>query len=330
MKLQWHPASGKRTVFSLDLEGPGGAVVGAAAVVCALLWLALPPSLGAVLARWRRGRAEAEVSILNARRREALDLATSALRHASERLETDRTLVARIAFLYGLRPLARRIVGGAAPASASPNAPAANVLEDAERRVAVLTQAVAALEAHEARDPASASLTPSIAPLPDAAWVVTGDFGWRTSRITGRTEYSAGVDFAAPRGRPVFATADGVVRWTGPVSLRGGPAYFRFGKVVAIRHGARAVTVYGNLDNVSVARGQRVRRGDRIGTVAESLWFGAPRLRYEVWRTSEGEPFPVDPRLAMLRDRSPGVLDALRKALASSPRPPFPLPGDFR
>jgi len=326
VKVQWHPASGKRTVFSLDLEGRAGALVFAAAAACALLWLALPPAFGAVLARWRRSRAEAEVAALGARRREALDLATSALRQASDRLESDRALVGRIAFLYGLRPLARRIAGGAATRDAA----AGGVLEDSERRVALLAQAVAALEAEEGKDPGVPPLTPSVAPLPDTAWVATGDFGWRISRITGRTEYAAGMDLAAPRGRPVFATADGVVRWTGPITFRGAPSYFRFGKIVAIRHGTRAVTVYGNLESVSVRRGQAIRRGERIGTVGESPWFGAPRLRYEVWRTSEGEPYPIDPRLAILTDRSPGVMDALRKALAAPSRAPFPLPAGFR
>jgi len=114
------------------------------------------------------------------------------------------------------------------------------------------------------------------------------------------------------------------------VTFRGAPAYFRFGKVVAIRHGGRAVTLYGNLESVSVRRGQAVRRGDRVGTVGESPWFGAPRLRYEVWPTWDGEPYPIDPRLAILTDRSPDALEALRKALGSPARPPFALPADFR
>ena len=324
MKVQWHPPSGRRTVFSLDLEGRAGAVLGSVAAACALLWLTLPPALGAVLTRWRRGRAEADVVALNARRREALELATSALRQASERLEADRALVARIAFLYRLYPLARRVAAeGRAPS-------ASGIVEEAERRVALLTQAVGALESEERNDAGGAPLTPSIAPLPDTAWVPAGSFGWRTSRITGQTEFAAGLDLAAPRGRPVFATADGVVRWTGPVTFRGAPAYFRFGRIVALRHGDRAVTVYGNLERVSIRRGQAVRRGDRIGTVGESPWFGAPRLRYEVWRTSEGEPYPIDPRLAILTDRSPDLLAALRKALASPPRSPLALPLNFR
>jgi murein DD-endopeptidase MepM/ murein hydrolase activator NlpD len=279
-----------------------------------------------VLARWRRGLAEAEVTALNARRREALDLATSALRHAGERLESDRALVGRIAYLYGLRSAARRVAGEAGAGAEEP----ANVIEESERRVALLTEAVSAIEAEERRDPTLAPLTPSTAPVPDTAWVATGEFGWRLSRITGESEYAAGLDLAAPRGRPVFASADGLVRWTGSVPFRGAPAYFRFGKLVAIRHGGRAVTVYGNLESVSVRRGQTVRRGDRIGTVGESRWFGAPRLRYEVWRTSEGEPYPIDPRLSILTDRSAGALEALRKALGPPARPPFPLPADFR
>ncbi|HET9794107.1 MAG TPA: M23 family metallopeptidase [Thermoanaerobaculia bacterium] len=326
VKVQWHPATGKRTVYSVDLEAWGGIVLFFAASACALLWLALPPVLGAVLARWRRAFAEADASALNARRREALDLATSALRQASERLDTDRALVGRIAYLYGLRSVARRVAGAAGTAAAEP----ASALETSERRVAVLAQAVSAIETEEGKDAALAPFTPSTAPFPETAWVATGDFGWRVSRITNRTEFAAGLDLAAPRGRPVFASADGTVRWTGPVTFRGAPEYFRFGKIVAIRHGGRAVTVYGNLESVSVRRGQALRRGDRIGTVGVSPWFGAPRLRYEVWRTFEGEPYPIDPRLAILTDRSPEVLDALRKALASPVRPPFPLPADFR
>jgi murein DD-endopeptidase MepM/ murein hydrolase activator NlpD len=326
VKVQWHPASGKRTVFSVDLEGRGGTAATFSAAACAILWLALPPALGAVLARWRRGLAGAEVAALNARRREALELATSALRQASDRLDADRALVGRIASLYGLRPIARRVTGVATVAAAEP----ASLLEASERRVALLTEAVAAIEGEEARDPSLAASTPSTAPFPDTAWVATGEFGWRISRITGRTEYAAGLDLAAPRGRPVFATADGVVRWNGPVTFRGGPAYFRFRKIVAVRHGGRAVTVYGNLESVSVRRGQTIRRGDRIGTVGESPWFGAPRLRYEVWRLSEGEPYPIDPRLAILTDRSPGALDSVRRALGPPSRPPFALPADFR
>jgi murein DD-endopeptidase MepM/ murein hydrolase activator NlpD len=297
----------------------------AAITAGAVFWLTLPLSLGGVLNRWRRRQAEAEVAMLNARRREALELATSALRQTRERLDSDRDLLARVAYLYDLHPIARRIAF-APPGGAT----AENALAESERQVAVLTGAVTAIEDYESRNGDAATSTPSISPVPESAIVATGGFGWRVSRITGQTEFSAGVDLAAPKGRPVSATADGVVRWTGPVSFRGPGAYFRFGKIVAIRHGGRAVTVYGNLESIAVRRGARVRRGERIGFVGDSPWFGAPRLRYEVWRLAGSDAFPMDPRLTVLTDREPGVLDALRKALKSAARAPVSLPAEFR
>jgi murein DD-endopeptidase MepM/ murein hydrolase activator NlpD len=90
------------------------------------------------------------------------------------------------------------------------------------------------------------------------------------------------------------------------------------------------VTVYGNLETVGVVRGARVRRGERIGTVGESPWFGAPRARYEVWRLSEGEPAPVDPRLAVLGNRSAAGLEEIRRSPRPAARAETVLPAEFR
>lgn len=324
MKLQWHPSSGRRTVFSLEIEGIPAALLTVALGAVALLWLTLPVSLGAVLERWRRGRAEAEIAVLNTRRHEALELATSALRLSGERLAADRDRLARIAYLYGLAALARRV---ASPRP--PRATADSALDASEREVASLSEAVGTIEEFERRHPETPPLTPSILPVPESASVAIGEFGWRVSRLTGRTEFSTGIDFAAPRGRAVVATADGTVRWAGPASFRGSGPYRSYGRVVAIRHGDH-VTVYGNLETVGVARGARVRRGERIGTVGESPWYGAPRARYEVWRTSDGAAAPLDPRLAILGDRSAAGLEEIRRSPRPAVRAEAALPAEFR
>ena len=325
MKLQWHPSSGKRTVFSIALNGAPAFLLTAAVAVAALLWLTLPLAVGAVLERWQRWRAETEAAILNARRREALDLATSALRETSERLAADRDRLARIAYLYELSTLARRIAAPSAPAPS-----AESTLDASERIVASLADSVASIEDFERRHPEVPAVTPSISPIPEAASVPTGEFGWRVSRITGRSEFSPGIDLAAARGRTVLATADGTIRWTGPVSFRGPGPYFRFGKIVTIRHGDRSVTLYGNLDSIAVRRGARIRRGDRIGTVGDSPWFGAPRLRYEVWKISAGEASPVDPRLAILTDRTAEALEEILRSPRRSVHAEVALPAEFR
>lgn len=324
MKLQWHPSSGKRTVFSLAVEGAPAALLTGALAAAALLWLTLPLSLGAVLERWRRGRAEGEIAILNARRHEALALATSALRLSGERLAADRDRLARIAYLYGLPALARR-VAAARPARTT----AESALDAAEREVAFLSETVGAIEQFEGLHPDTPPLTPSILPVPESASVAVGEFGWRVSRITGRNEFSAGIDFAAPKGRPVVATADGIVRWAGPASSRGSGPYRGYGRIVAIRHGDY-VTLYGNLDTVAVPRGRRVRRGERVGTVGESPWYGAPRARYEVWRLFEGDAAPIDPRLAILGDRSEAALEEIRRSPRPVRRAEAQLPEEFR
>jgi murein DD-endopeptidase MepM/ murein hydrolase activator NlpD len=312
-------------VFSLVLEGRPVLFATAALAAVALLALSMPLTLAAVLERWRRGRAEAEVAELNARRHEALALATSALRETGERLSADRDRLARIAYLYDQSALARRIAS-AAPQAASPE----SALAASEGEVSALAAAVGELESYERGHPGVSAATPSIAPLPESAFVATGEFGWRASPLTGKSEFSAGIDLAAPRGRAVRASADGVVRWAEPVSFRGPGPYFRYGKIVAIRHGDRAVTIYGNLETIDVRRGQPLRRGDRIGTVGESPWFGAPRLRYEVWMLPGGEPAPIDPRLAILSDRAPKALEQLRRGARAEARREVALPDAFR
>lgn len=67
-----------------------------------------------------------------------------------------------------------------------------------------------------------------------------------------------GVDLAAPSGQAVVAAGDGMVRFAGPVAGRG---------VVVVLHPDGLSTEYEPL-KVDVAAGQRVRAGQRIGTLA--------------------------------------------------------------
>jgi murein DD-endopeptidase MepM/ murein hydrolase activator NlpD len=92
-----------------------------------------------------------------------------------------------------------------------------------------------------------------------------------------------GVEFAAPVGAPVVAAADGQVALVSE-SLGG------LGTIVLIRHPDQLLTVYGRLGDVTVAKDQRVRRGERIGAVAPRE-DGDPSIHFEVRRGAE----PVDP-----------------------------------
>jgi murein DD-endopeptidase MepM/ murein hydrolase activator NlpD len=84
-----------------------------------------------------------------------------------------------------------------------------------------------------------------------------------------------GVDFAAPRGTRVIASADGVVAAAG---TRGG-----YGNAVEIRHGGGVSTLYAHLSGFAkgVRSGVRVRQGDPIGYVGSTGFATGPHLHYE-------------------------------------------------
>ena len=85
-----------------------------------------------------------------------------------------------------------------------------------------------------------------------------------------------GIDYAAPTGTRVKATADGIVEFAGV--HRGG-----YGHLVVLRHQARYTTWYGHLSGIAkgVRQGSRVAQGDVIGYVGATGLATGPHLHYE-------------------------------------------------
>ncbi len=82
-----------------------------------------------------------------------------------------------------------------------------------------------------------------------------------------------GIDYAAPRGTPVYAAGNGkVVRagYTGPN-----------GNFVVIQHGTKYTTKYLHLHKRLVKVGQTLKQGDVIGTVGSTGYATGPHLHYE-------------------------------------------------
>ena len=103
---------------------------------------------------------------------------------------------------------------------------------------------------------------------------VTSDFGMRLHPILKRFRHHPGVDFAAKTGTPIYAAADGIVKFA---SYNGG-----YGRYVSIDHLYGFETRYGHMQQILVRPGQRVKRGDRIGLVGKSGLATAPHLHFEV------------------------------------------------
>jgi murein DD-endopeptidase MepM/ murein hydrolase activator NlpD len=85
-----------------------------------------------------------------------------------------------------------------------------------------------------------------------------------------------GVDWLAPTGTAVIATADGTVEEVGPVA--------GYGNIVRLRHADHYQTFYAHLADVAVTRGADIRQGQIIGHVGVSGIATGPRLHYELRR----------------------------------------------
>ncbi|QJE72716.1 LysM peptidoglycan-binding domain-containing protein [Aerophototrophica crusticola] len=94
------------------------------------------------------------------------------------------------------------------------------------------------------------------------AWPVRGpilsDYGPKPDGLR-----NDGINIGAPKGTPVKAADNGIVAYAGN-QLRA------FGNLVLVRHDGGLVTVYGHLDSMSVEQGQRVTKGQAIGTVGQT------------------------------------------------------------
>jgi murein DD-endopeptidase MepM/ murein hydrolase activator NlpD len=102
--------------------------------------------------------------------------------------------------------------------------------------------------------------TPSI--LPSSSHRITSGFAWRFNPVTGRREFHDAVDFAGAMNEPIYSTAHGIVVEAGYHRLRG---YF-----VRIDHQHGYTTTYSHLHKIMAKKGQRVVKGEQIGTMGNS------------------------------------------------------------
>ena len=117
---------------------------------------------------------------------------------------------------------------------------------------------------------------PSIQPVPNSGlrFVVYG-YGRKIDPIYKTPSFHQGIDYSAPGGTPVFATATGVVTEANQ-KIRG------LGQHIKIDHGNNFSTLYAHLSEMLVSAGDHVRQGQVIGYVGNSGKALLPLLHYEV------------------------------------------------
>jgi len=132
-------------------------------------------------------------------------------------------------------------------------------------------------------------------------------FGMRRHPILGYTRLHRGLDFAAPRGTPIYAAGDGQIVELG----RKGD----YGKYIRIRHRNGYETAYAHMSRYArrLKRNDRVKQGQVIGYVGATGLATGPHLHYEVMLRKK----PVNPRdldVPAQNALSADALEILRKA----------------
>lgn len=136
---------------------------------------------------------------------------------------------------------------------------------------------------------------------------VASGFGYRVDPLYKDYRLHAGLDFAAPSGTPIYATADGVVQAAG-FNTDG------YGNKVVINHGYGYQTLYGHMVRVKAKAGQRVKRGEVIGYIGSTGKSTGPHCHYEVIKRGT----KVDPVYYFYNDLTPAQFDRILKAAATN------------
>lgn len=148
---------------------------------------------------------------------------------------------------------------------------------------------------------------PAIQPVSnkDLSRIASG-FGYRIDPVYKTPKMHTGLDFAAPIGTPIYATADGRVQAT--AFDDGG-----YGNHVILNHGYGYGTLYGHMVKVKVRPGETVKRGAIIGWVGSTGKSTGPHCHYEVVRNS----VKIDPVHYFFNDLSPADYERLVRIAAA-------------
>jgi murein DD-endopeptidase MepM/ murein hydrolase activator NlpD len=202
------------------------------------------------------------------------------IEHLNERVTSLQDFVKKLSVMAGLdatlEPSADGGVGGPADldftATTGAYAQVKSEIDRMQGELANLENQSEVLESFYENNALMLASTPSIWPV---RGYYSSIFGYRKDPFTGKRAMHYGIDISTPMGRPVVATADGIVLYA---ARRGS-----YGNIVVIDHKFGVMTRYAHLSKFNVKAGQRVKRGDVVAFVGNTGRSRAPHLHYEVW-----------------------------------------------
>lgn len=126
---------------------------------------------------------------------------------------------------------------------------------------------------------------------------ISSGFSLRFHPILNKWRAHRGVDYAAPTGTSVRATANATVDFVGQQS--------GYGKVIILRHDNKHSTLYAHLVRFrnGLRKGAKINQGETIGYVGQTGWATGPHLHYEFRIDNK----PVNPLSAKIPVLAPGL-----------------------
>ena len=122
---------------------------------------------------------------------------------------------------------------------------------------------------------------PAIMPVKDTdIYRISSHYGQRTDPFYKVTKFHGGIDFSGPVGLGIYATGDGVVKKV--EKNKNG-----YGNNILVDHGFGYMTRYAHLNTIMVKKGDKVKRGQEIGTMGNTGKSTAPHLHYEVIKNNK-------------------------------------------
>lgn len=148
---------------------------------------------------------------------------------------------------------------------------------------------------------------PAIQPISnkDLTRIASG-FGYRIDPIYKTIKMHPGIDFAAPRGTPIYATGDGIVEFAGN-------NHDGYGNHVIINNGYGYETLFGHMYKIKVRDHQKVKRGEVIGWVGNTGKSTGPHCHYEVIK----DGIKVNPAYYFYNDLTPQQFERMLKIASS-------------
>jgi len=123
----------------------------------------------------------------------------------------------------------------------------------------------------------------------DESHAVTSSFGSRVDPFSRGRAFHSGVDYPAPPGSPIYASAGGKVIFA--------DTRRQYGRTVEIDHGGGLVTRYAHASELLVEAGQIVMPGEKIAKVGSTGRSTGPHLHFEILKNGRF----VDPEIYLAK-----------------------------